>query len=304
MTRLLRGILVLATLLAALVITPGIGQATLNGPVRGTTIRATDAVYLRAGPSTSDDVMATAQPGDTATVLNSAPTNGFYRVGFQGKVGWTHGDYWTTTPGLVVAGHQLLANEEASVRWIAANTMPRVAGTLSQRLTSVSRVAWWSLKEGVLGLTNPHSYSHCDNGDRNPLATCPVSVWQIGIAAMQQQNATLSQSEAAATQLYPGWTVQDVLAHTATYAGYPVGTAAYNQIVNSTGSFRNSWLLRNHGVGFTLNEPIVSYQCVDNSFSWCYGTDWAETTWYAPNRTAALRAIGELRSILYALAPA
>jgi Bacterial SH3 domain len=304
MSRLIRGIIVLATLLAAIVITPGVSQASLSSPARGTTIRATEVVNLRAGPSTSDEIMATAVPGDTATVLNTAPTNGFYRVGYQGKVGWTHGDYWSTTAGLVVNGHQLLPNEEAAVRWIAANTMPRVAGTLSERLTLVSRVSWWSLKEGVLGLANPHSYSHCNNGDKNPLATCPVPVWQVGIAAAQQQTFTLSQTEAVATQLYPGWTVHDVLAHTATYAGYPAGTAGYNQIVNSADSFRNSWLLRNHGVGFTLNAGIVTNECVSNSYLWCYGNGWPETAWYAPNRTAAMRAIGELRSILYALAPA
>ena len=304
MSRLIRGLVVLATLLAAIVITPGVSQASLSSPARGITIRATDVVNLREGPSTSDSVMATVSPGDTATVLNSAPTNGFYRVGYQGKVGWTHGDYWTTAAGLVVNGHQLLANEEASVRWIAANTMPRVAGTLSERLTLVSRVSWWSLKEGVLGLPNPHSYSHCDTGDRNPLATCPVDVWQVGIAAAQQQTFALSQTEALATQLYPGWTVRDVLAHTATYAGYPAGTAGYNQIVNSVDSFRNSWLLRNHGIGFTLNAGIVTDECVSNSDLWCYGNGWPETAWYAPNRAAAMRAIGELRSIMYALAPA
>jgi uncharacterized protein YgiM (DUF1202 family) len=303
MSRMIRGVMVLAILLAAIVITPGVSQASLSSPARGTTIRASDAVNLRAGPSTSDEVMATAAPGDTATVLNSAPTNGFYRVGYQGKVGWTHGDYWNTTPGLVVNGHRLLTNEESAVRWIASNTMPRVQGTLSDRLTLVSRVSWWSLKEGVLGLNNPHSYSHCGNGDKGPLTVCTTEVWQVGLAATQVRTFTLGQAEAMATQLYPGWTVRDVLAHTATYAGYPAGSAGYDQIVNSTNDFRTSWLLRNHGVAFTLNAPLVADECIATTSEWCFGTGWDEETWYAPNRTASLRSIGELRSILYALAP-
>lgn len=304
MTRLLRGLVVLAALLTTIALTPGVSQAGLSNPARGTTIRAAEAVNLRAGPSTSDTVLAVAAVGDTATVLNSAPTNGFYRVGYQGKVGWTHGDYWNSTPGLVVNGHRLLTNEEAAVRWLAANTVARVPGTLSEKLTTVSRVGWWSLKEGVLNLANPHSYSNCGDYDHNPLAGCTAPQWQVGIGAAQEGTFSLSQTEAMATQLYPGSTARDVLVHTATYAGYPVGSAGHNQIVNSTGSFRNSWLLRNHGVGVTLNEPIVTSECVDRSLSWCYGTGWDTTIWYAPNRTAALRAIGELRSILYALAPA
>lgn len=63
MTRMLRGIVVLVALLAAIVITPGVSQASLSNPARGTTIRAIDAVNLHAGPSTSDDTMATAVAG-------------------------------------------------------------------------------------------------------------------------------------------------------------------------------------------------------------------------------------------------
>lgn len=294
---------VLTVLLASIVLIPSVSQASLSSPARGTTISAIAAVNVRSGPSTSDDAMATALPGETATVLNTAPTNGFYRVGFQGKVGWTHGDYWITTPGLVVNGHRLSANADEAVRWIAANTMPRLQGTLSDRLTLASRVSWWSLKEGVLELDNPHSFSNCGDYDRNPLAQCTAALWQVGIAAAQVENTTLTEAESLAVALYPGSTVRDVLAHTATYSGYPSGSAGYDQIVNSTGRFRTSWLLRNHGVGFTLNAPLIANECVTNSMVWCYGTGWDSTAWYAPNRDAAMRAIGELRSILYALAP-
>ncbi|MGQ0841264.1 SH3 domain-containing protein [Actinokineospora sp.] len=303
LSRSIRGATLAFLVLITLVMAPATSQAALASPARGTTISATDAVHLRAGPSTSDTIMTTAAAGSTATVLNSAPSNGFYRVGYQGLVGWTHGDYWNTVPGLVVNGRRLSANEESAVRWIAANTMPRVQGTVSERLTMVSRVSWWSLKEGVLGRANPHSFSNCGDYDWGPLTYCAAPHWQVGLGGSQVANfPTLATSEAAAVRLYPGSTVRDVLAHTATYAGYPAGTTGHNQIVNSGGTFRISWLLRNHGVGFTLNAALVADECVSRAMYWCYGTGWAESAAYAPTRAAALRAIGELRSILYAIA--
>jgi hypothetical protein len=200
--------------------------------------------------------------------------------------------------GLVVNGHQLTAAEEANVRWIAANTVPRIGGDVD----AAALVTWWSLKEGVLGLANPHEFSHCDGSRLDPLASCaPECCWQVGISAVQEPNFDLTRSAEVALSLYPGSTVDEVLAHTATYSGYPEGTAGHDAIVDSTGSFRNSWLLRNHGVGFVLNAPQVAAECVVDSLSWCYGTGWDATAKYAPDRAAALGSIEDLRAILAGL---
>lgn len=53
--------------------------------------------------------------------------------------------------------------------------------------------------------------------------------------------------------------------HTASYGGYPAGSAERARIVNSTGRFRTSWLPLNHGVGFTFNEPYTR-QCLTGAW--------------------------------------
>lgn len=206
--------------------------------------------------------------------------------------------------GLVVNGHQLTQTEEANVRWIADNTVPRLEGDRDSRLTAAARVTWWTLKEGVLGLENPHSYSHCDNERLDPLASCaPQCCWQVGVSAVQEPNYDHARVEEVAERLYPGQTAQQVLEHTASYAGYPAGTDGYEVITNATGDFRNSWLLRNHGVGFTLQSPQVKAECIDDSLSWCYGTGWDTTARYAPDKAASLGSIDDLYAILDQLAP-
>lgn len=205
---------------------------------------------------------------------------------------------------LVVNGHQLTAPEEANVRWIADNTVARLDGDRDTRLTKAARVTWWSLKEGVLGLENPHTYSNCDNVRLDPLASCqPQCCWQVGNSATQVTTWDLARLEEVAQQRYPGESVEEVLAHTADYAGYPKGSAENEQVVNSTGLFRSSWMLRNHGVGFELNAPQVKAECIDDSLSWCYGTGWDTTAKYAPDKAASMGSIEDLRAILSDLAP-
>jgi len=206
--------------------------------------------------------------------------------------------------GMLVNGQELTATEEANVRWIAANTVPRLEGDRDGRVAVAAQVTWWTLKEGVLGLENPHEYSNCDDVSRDPLWDCrPQCCWQVGISAVQEPNFEPARVEEVAQRLYPGSTVDDVLAHTATYAGYPAGGDGHELIVNSTGSFRNSWLLRNHGVGFTLNAPQIESECVDGSLSWCYGTGWDTTAKYAPDKEASMGSIADLTAILGELAP-
>lgn len=300
----LRDLALVAALVAATIAVPAQpATAALNNPARGTTIQAVEGVHLRTGPSTSYSSIVVVPVGYTATVLSPTPSNSFYKVNYQGSVGWTHGAYWNAISGLVVNGYRISADEEKWVRWIAANTMPRISGTRATRLTNASRATWWSLKEGVLEIDNVHPYSNCGR-HMGPLEVCPAGqAWQVGIAAVQVPNSTLSANESLALQLYPGSTVRQVLAHTASYSGYASGTSTHNAIVNSTGSLRNSWLLRNHGIGFTRVTVDVTRECVNGSMYWCYGTGWLESRLYAPNKSAAMRVIRELNAILDGLAP-
>lgn len=295
------------SLLATLVVAPAAGQAAVASPARGTTIRATEAVNIRSGPSTSEPVVATAAAGDTASALGRS-SGDFIEVYHRHGRGWTHGAYWNAVPGLWLNGYQLSSHQEAAVRWMAANTLARVPGTLSQQLTIVSRVTWWSLKEGILSrsLTEVHRFSNCDDSIYDPLHWCGTLNWQVGVGGTYMGNVYSSydktaEIQALALRLYPNWTLAQVLDHTANYAGYPDGSTGYNRIVSSTGSFKNSWLLRNHGVGATFNEPYVR-SCLSNAPYWCYG-GWDDAVRYAPNQNAITRVIQETRAILYALRP-
>ena len=298
---------VLAVLLGMALAPPA--SAALGSPARGTTVRAVEGVNLRTGPSTSDAVITLVPAGHTATVLSPTASNGFYRVNYQGSVGWTHGDYWTAVSGLVVNGYTLSADEQSYVRWIASNTVPRIEGSRATRLTTASRVTWWTLKEGVLEIdgSGAHAYSNCNYGGDHrigPLETCPSGyAWQVGIAAGQVPNYPLANLEATALRLYPGSTVRQVLAHTANYSGYATGTSTHTAITNSTGWLRASWLMRNHGVGFTHVAPSVNAECIVDDLYWCYGTGWLESRLYATNKPTALRVIRELQAILDGLAP-
>lgn len=295
----------LALSLVLFLLAPVTGQASVTAPARGTTLQATEAVNIRSEPDTSADVVVTAAPGDTASALGR--TSGVWvQVYYRHHVGWTHGAYWNAVPGLWANGYRLTADQEAAVRWIAANTIARVGGSLSEKLTTVSRVTWWSLKESILSRPQSavHRFSNCADTNYDPLFPCGTLNWQVGAGGTYMHNAypeRVADIEAIATQLYPNWTVGQVLAHTASYAGYPSGSDGYNRIVGSTGSFRTSWLLRNHGVGYTFNEAYVN-ACLSNAQDWCYGW-WDDALRYGPSQTAIVRAIAELRAIFYAIRP-
>ena len=284
--------------------------AVISGASRGSTVQvsATDGVNVRSGPGSTYGILVTVPYLKTATVLNPTPTNGFYQVDYQGTVGWTHGDYWNVVAGLWVNGYQLNATQEKWVRWIATYTVPKLQGTRDTRLTVASRVAWWSLKEGVLDLANPFPYSNCNttSGDVRigPLDVCAAGrAWQVGISGVQVPNFSMATVQNTSASIHSTITEAQVLGASANQAGYATGTSTYNSIVNSTGDLRKSWLLRNHAVGITLQETTVTYECVTNSYSWCYGTGWPTTARYAPNRTEALESMRELKAIMDGLAP-
>jgi hypothetical protein len=283
--------------------------AVISGATRGATVRAIEGVNLRSGAGTSYGVLLTVPAGQTATVLDPTASGGFYKVNYQGTVGWTHGDYWAVQQGLWVNGYALTSTQAQWVKWIATYSVPKLLGSRETRLTVASRVAWWSLKEGVLDLSNPFVYSNCNttSGDQRiePLATCASGrAWQVGLSGVQVPNIrTLAEAQNTSAAIHTSLTEAQVLGATANQAGFATGTATYNGIVNSTGDLRKSWLLRNHAVGITLQEPFVTSDCVTGSLSWCYGTGWTETARYAPNRTEALESIRELKAILDGFAP-
>ena len=60
----------------------------------GSTLKATANVNLRTGASTSKSILNVVAKGDSVTLVSSAPQNGFYKVQYNGTVGWSFGKYF------------------------------------------------------------------------------------------------------------------------------------------------------------------------------------------------------------------
>jgi hypothetical protein len=207
----------------------------------------------------------------------------------------------------MVNGHPV---DEPACGWLeyfGREVVPALAGNRDERLDVAATVAWWSLKEGVLFLDNPIVYSNCAFEDGSayigPLETCPSGrAWQVGISGIQVPTFLDDRPAQQAGILYPGLTVDDVLELTAAEALLdPSETAAL--LASGDTVLRTSWLLRNSPIGVTLQVDLVVSECVDGSYSWCFGTGWTATSLYAPDKDAAMRSIEDIRAVLDGLAP-
>jgi len=65
----------------------------------GSTLRTTANLNLRTGPSTSNKVIRVLAEGTVVEVVESAPSNSFYKVKHSGTVGWAHGSYMQVVSG-------------------------------------------------------------------------------------------------------------------------------------------------------------------------------------------------------------
>ncbi len=60
----------------------------------GSTLATTDALNLRAAASTSSAVLRVLPRGARVTTIDrTSPSNGFYRIRYQGQAGWAHGGW-------------------------------------------------------------------------------------------------------------------------------------------------------------------------------------------------------------------
>jgi hypothetical protein len=209
-----------------------------------------------------------------------------------------------------VNGHALDNAEAGWVHYVAYCVVPVIQGARDARLTDASQVTWWSLKEGVLDVSNPDpvGFSLCQQGGKGvhigPTTACATGqAWQVGASAIQVPCCSQSSVDSMAAKLYPGKTTDQVVAMAATEAGYLPGTSTGDAIVASTGYLRVSWLLRSSPVGFSFQAPIVASECITGQKSWCYGSGWSQTASFAPTKAGAMQSISDLHGILDLLSP-
>jgi Kelch motif len=137
--------------------------------------------------------------------------------------------------------------------------------------------------------------------------TGTVLIWQVGLAGVQVLSSNrLSETSTRQQQvlntlgqLWPGRSPSDVLAEAVILAGFDRNTGIGAGILASddTNLLRTSWLLRHPVVGFTLEEPIVTGQCVAQPGCIAKGNP------YAGSPADVLRTITDLTAIFNLLAP-
>ena len=126
---------------------------------------------------------------------------------------------------------------------------------------------------------------------------CPDKrAWQVGIASVQVPNQTEEEVKAKAQELHNcSNCLQAILAEVSVSAGYQIGSATYNQIVNSTGVLQKSLLLRDPATGVYFVEKEVFNECIQKWLSWCNG-GWDPAKFVATNQQVVKDFIEQLKS--------
>ena len=267
----------------------------------GLDVRATSGsqVVVSTDAPMGIDVYVTSRAVLDSNFADRIPTDATYTVTIDSDCGGAR-------VACTVNGNDVREPACGWLHYVGRRVVPRLPGTREERIDAAGVVAWWSLKEGVLFLDNPVVYSNCNfpDGDARigPLEECvPNRAWQVGLSAVQVPYHTDAEVEAAAQAAYPELAIEEVLRLTAIEA--QLDATSVDAVVGSSGMLRRSWLLRNSPTGFVIEEPVVRGECVNDSRSWCYGTGWDTTRLYAPNRTAALGAIEDVKALLAQVAP-
>ena len=128
-----------------------------------------------------------------------------------------------------------------------------------------------------------------------------LTPWQVGLAGVQVYN--WSDADVAAVVAGLGTTEDAVLREVAAFAKFKPGDPRYDAIVDSSGALRRSWLLRHPAVGLVLVTRDAGHECIDAAKSWCYGTGWDQTRWFAPSRDAALETIAQIEQYFATCTP-
>ncbi|PJE65304.1 hypothetical protein COU91_02370 [Candidatus Saccharibacteria bacterium CG10_big_fil_rev_8_21_14_0_10_47_8] len=189
-------------------------------------------------------------------------------------------------------GQDLSANQSKWIKYIAENVVSLLPGTPDKKATMAAQGTWWSLREGVLDQDNPFGYSNCAQTPTGPYKgndhigftdPCKESLsvpWQVGIAAVQVPNASVSNADVVnrALALHPGMTAKAIIAQLSVLADHPEGDAEYNKAVKSAGYLRRSLLMRDPATGFFFSNPAVVSECLGASQKpWCVGNSFSSS---------------------------
>jgi hypothetical protein len=215
-----------------------------------------------------------------------------------------------TPTNLVVNGHTLNVAEAKNVQWIHECVLPFLPGTLDDRLTNLAEVTWWSLREGVMELSDQKvfRYSLChdpDGVDRSrsttPLYDCGTNIWQVGLSAGQSINYSLTEIDQKSAEIIAflgaGIDQAQLLEWTASLSGFDETTEFYEPIVNSTLRVRRSWFIRNPLVGFALVRREAEDECLADGRTWCFSGSYLQAVNFAHTRADMLKSIADLREI-------
>lgn len=88
----------------------------------GTTVVTTDALNLRTGPGTTYAVILTMPFGARASIAQSAPSGGFYKVTYGANTGWASGTYLNLFRSVTVSGGPVLTHAQAFANTVCSAT--------------------------------------------------------------------------------------------------------------------------------------------------------------------------------------
>ncbi len=272
-------------------------------------------------PLTAEGILVEAQAGNDIVLTSDTPrrlevfvtSRAVLESGFVDRIP-TDATYALTVTSTcsgerapcVVNGNDVREPACGWLHYVGRRVVPHLPGSRERRVDVAAVVSWWALKEGVMFLQNPIVYSNCNfpDGDARigPLDSCvDRRAWQVGLSGVQVPWHSDADVQSAVDTAYPGRNHADTLRGAALRAR--LDDVTVQAVVDSTGTLRRSWFLRDSVVGFMLEEPVVRAECIEDTRSWCYGTGWDATRMYAPNRTGALQAIEDIKGLLDVVAP-
>jgi hypothetical protein len=155
----------------------------------GSTLIATTDVNLRATASTSATILAVVPSGASVTVQASAPSNGFYKVKYNGLVGWSFGNYYkAAAPPPVSSGPQTAPADLVAL----LSSCQQLSGTTSFRtdegaaktvpICQLNGAVWWKADMDI----------DCDGGKGTACKSDPY--YQADTAAVDSSGNALDAS--------------------------------------------------------------------------------------------------------------